>query len=71
MINAGCKCKFGGLEGVISREVDVQEENPSLKWRVSGAQDGCLKSAQNYKLTQNDVSKADLPVKWIISYWAC
>lgn len=40
VVDAGAEGHLRGLEGVLGREVDVQEEDPSLVGRAWGAQDG-------------------------------
>ena len=43
MVDAGGECKFGGFEGVVGGEVDVEEEDTTLEGGVGGAQDSGLK----------------------------
>ena len=42
MINTGSESDFGGFEGVVSGEMDVQEEDSALVRGVRGAHDGGL-----------------------------
>lgn len=35
VVDAGGKVNLRGLEGVVGREVDVQEENAARVWRVA------------------------------------
>ena len=42
MVDFGCERDPGGLEGVVGREVDVEEEDASMVRGVLRAHDGCL-----------------------------
>lgn len=39
MVNPGDEVHLGGLEGVVGREVDVQEEHAAAVWGVIGSHD--------------------------------
>lgn len=42
MVNPRVHIELRRLEGIVRREVDVQEEHTPCVWRVVGPLDGCL-----------------------------
>lgn len=42
MVDSGGKVDLGGLEWVVGREVDSEEEDTARVWRVAGTHDGGL-----------------------------
>lgn len=63
VINAGGEVDLRGLEGVVGREVNREEEDAAGVWRIAGSHDGCLPvelflSVLWYGVAQHDISAA-------------
>lgn len=61
MIDAGGEVDFRGLEGVVGREVNCEEEDAAGVWRVAGTHDGGLPVELRHTVSLHDFTIPSLP----------